>query len=79
MGIVSPGFFGRRGSGDTKLPPGQYLTHDFPVLSAGPTPRIDLAGWQFTVTTETPSPRAAAWRAKVVRLMRANAGTSAVW
>jgi hypothetical protein len=25
-----------------KLPPGQYLVHDFPVLSAGPTPRDGL-------------------------------------
>jgi DMSO/TMAO reductase YedYZ molybdopterin-dependent catalytic subunit len=34
------------------LPPGQYLTEDFPVLSAGPTPRIPLDAWEFTVTTE---------------------------
>jgi DMSO/TMAO reductase YedYZ molybdopterin-dependent catalytic subunit len=34
------------------LPPGQYLTTDFPVLSAGPTPRIPLDVWEFTVTTE---------------------------
>ena len=52
MGIVSPGFTGRRGSG-TDLPPGQYLTHDFPVLSAGPTPHIRTEHWEFTVTTET--------------------------
>lgn len=52
MGIVSPGFFGRRRSSDANLPPGQYLTHDFPVLSAGPTPRIDLDSWQFDVVTE---------------------------
>ena len=53
MGIVSPGFTGRpRGSGP-KLPPGQYLTHDFPVLSAGPTPRIPTERWELTVVTET--------------------------
>ena len=51
MGIVSPGFAGRRRSG-TELPPGQYLTRDFPVLSAGPTPRIPLDRWQFTITDE---------------------------
>ncbi|SNS61702.1 DMSO/TMAO reductase YedYZ, molybdopterin-dependent catalytic subunit [Asanoa hainanensis] len=62
MGIVSPGFFGRRGSGDTKLPPGQYLTHDFPVLSAGPTPRIDLDRWQFTVSTETGQRKQWSWK-----------------
>ncbi|TCC66501.1 sulfite oxidase-like oxidoreductase [Kribbella pittospori] len=51
MGIVSPGFTGRRRSAD--LPPGQYLTQDFPVLSAGPTPHIRTEHWEFTVTTET--------------------------
>ena len=52
MGIVSPGFTGRRRSG-ADLPPGQYLTRDFPVLSAGPTPHILPEHWEFTVTTET--------------------------
>ena len=35
-----------------QLPPGQYLTEDFPVLSAGPTPRIPLDRWEFVITTE---------------------------
>jgi DMSO/TMAO reductase YedYZ molybdopterin-dependent catalytic subunit len=52
MGIVSPGFSGRRRTKE-KLPPGQYLVHDFPVLSAGPTPRDGLRGWDFTITTES--------------------------
>jgi DMSO/TMAO reductase YedYZ molybdopterin-dependent catalytic subunit len=52
MGIVSQGFTGRR-SGGSNLPPGQYLTQDFPVLSAGPTPHIRTEHWEFTVTTET--------------------------
>jgi DMSO/TMAO reductase YedYZ molybdopterin-dependent catalytic subunit len=52
MSIVSPGFAGRRRDG-TELPPGQYLTHDFPVLSAGPTPHVLPEHWEFTVTTET--------------------------
>jgi DMSO/TMAO reductase YedYZ molybdopterin-dependent catalytic subunit len=52
MGIVSPGFTGRR-RGGTELPPGQYLTEDFPVLSAGPTPHILPEHWEFTITTET--------------------------
>jgi DMSO/TMAO reductase YedYZ molybdopterin-dependent catalytic subunit len=52
MGIVSPGFTGRRRGGDD-LPPGQYLTHDFPVLSAGPTPRVLPEHWEFTVANET--------------------------
>ena len=53
MGTVSPGFRGRRGRSSAELPPGQYLVEDFPVLSAGPTPRIDLDTWEFTITNET--------------------------
>ena len=43
--------FGRiRESGHPeRIPPGQYETHDFPVLSAGPTPRIQLENWTFTL------------------------------
>jgi DMSO/TMAO reductase YedYZ molybdopterin-dependent catalytic subunit len=52
MGIVSPGFSGRRREGP-QLPPGQYLTEDFPVLSAGPTPRVRTEDWQLAVTTES--------------------------
>ena len=48
---ISRGFRGRRSDADdaARLPPGQYLTHDFPVLSAGPTPRTRLEDWTFTV------------------------------
>jgi DMSO/TMAO reductase YedYZ molybdopterin-dependent catalytic subunit len=60
MSIVSPGFTGRRRSGPS-LPPGQYLTEDFPVLSAGPTPRVPLDRWEFTVTTETGQPYTWTW------------------
>ena len=49
MGIISKGFSGRRRVADLKLPPGQYLTTDFPVLSAGPTPHIPLDRWEFTI------------------------------
>jgi hypothetical protein len=47
--FVTRGFVGRRGSGaetdlSARTPPGQYLTRDFPVLSAGPTPRTPLDG-----------------------------------
>jgi DMSO/TMAO reductase YedYZ molybdopterin-dependent catalytic subunit len=52
MSIVSRGFRGRRLDSSQRLPPGQYLTNDFPVLSAGPTPRISLDDWEFTVVTE---------------------------
>ncbi|MDX3093126.1 sulfite oxidase-like oxidoreductase [Streptomyces sp. ME19-03-3] len=52
MSIISRGFHGRRPTSGHKLPPGQYETLDFPVLSAGPTPRIPREEWEFTVTTE---------------------------
>lgn len=50
MAVTSRGFSGRRSATDVKLPPGQYLTTDFPVLSAGPTPRVPLEQWEFTIT-----------------------------
>jgi DMSO/TMAO reductase YedYZ molybdopterin-dependent catalytic subunit len=52
MAIISRGFHGRPRAGDHRLPPGQYETHDFPVLSAGPTPRVDREDWTFTILTE---------------------------
>ena len=34
------------------LPPGQYEVRDFPVLSAGPTPRVPTESWELVVTNE---------------------------
>jgi DMSO/TMAO reductase YedYZ molybdopterin-dependent catalytic subunit len=59
--IVSRGFLGRRRTASADLPPGQYLTEDFPVLSAGPTPKIRLEEWQFALTTETGAVRKWSW------------------
>lgn len=49
--MATRGFFGRgRDSGtENRLPPGQSLTDDFPVLSAGPTPRVRIDDWTFTL------------------------------
>ena len=63
MGLISRGFSGRRRSSNADLPPGQYLTEDFPVLSAGPTPRVDLDDWELRVTTETGEVRRWDWAA----------------
>ncbi len=52
MSFVTRGFHGRRRDDDGRLPPGQHLTGDFPVLSAGPTPRIPLDEWELWVATE---------------------------
>ena len=48
---VSRGFRGRRQSPDlaARVPPGQHVTSDFPVLSAGPTPQTDLENWSFAL------------------------------
>ena len=32
-----------------RLPPGQYLTEAFPILSAGPTPHVRPEDWSFTL------------------------------
>jgi DMSO/TMAO reductase YedYZ molybdopterin-dependent catalytic subunit len=47
--FIARGFHGRRPAPGVRLPPGQYETRDFPVLSAGPTPRVSLATWDFTI------------------------------
>jgi DMSO/TMAO reductase YedYZ molybdopterin-dependent catalytic subunit len=60
-GPISRGFSGRRRS-SAAVPPGQYVTEDFPVLSAGPTPRRDLERWRFTVTSEAGERREWTWR-----------------
>ena len=53
MALVTRGFTGRRRDADPRLPPGQTLVSDWPVLSAGPTPEVDVAEWELTITTET--------------------------
>jgi DMSO/TMAO reductase YedYZ molybdopterin-dependent catalytic subunit len=58
---TSPGFVGKRRRVNGALPPGQYLTQDFPVLSAGPTPAISLDAWEFFVVSETGATRAWNW------------------
>jgi DMSO/TMAO reductase YedYZ molybdopterin-dependent catalytic subunit len=51
MAHISRGFRGKRGEARdrSRLPPGQYLTEDFPVLSAGPTPHTPLEDWTFSI------------------------------
>jgi DMSO/TMAO reductase YedYZ molybdopterin-dependent catalytic subunit len=61
MAVFSRGFTGRRHAADTTLPPGQYLTDDFPVLSAGPTPRIATDEWHFGVRSEDGQVRNWSW------------------
>ena len=52
MSPVSRGFRGRSrvSAEEGPVPPGQYVTKDFPVLSAGPTPHTPLPEWTFSIT-----------------------------
>jgi DMSO/TMAO reductase YedYZ molybdopterin-dependent catalytic subunit len=61
MAVISRGFGARRRESDPHLPPGQYLTADFPVLSAGPTPRLDTAQWEFSVLELDGTRRSWSW------------------
>jgi DMSO/TMAO reductase YedYZ molybdopterin-dependent catalytic subunit len=61
MNVFTRGFRGRRSDDDGRLPPGQYLTDDFPVLSAGPTPQVPVDRWAFTVRTESGEEHAWSW------------------
>jgi DMSO/TMAO reductase YedYZ molybdopterin-dependent catalytic subunit len=62
MAPISRGFRGRgRNVDPARTPPGQYLVGDFPVLSAGPTPRTPLAEWTFTIDGAVDVPRTWSW------------------
>ena len=54
--FISRGFKGRAREADQtrkeRVPPGQYVTEGFPVLSAGPTPRTPLERWDFSISGE---------------------------
>jgi DMSO/TMAO reductase YedYZ molybdopterin-dependent catalytic subunit len=50
-----------------RVPPGQYIEHDFPVLTAGPTPRIDPDDWFFRIDGMVAEPRE--WKAAELRAL----------
>jgi DMSO/TMAO reductase YedYZ molybdopterin-dependent catalytic subunit len=58
---VTRGFLGRRSAESSRIPPGQYLTRDFPVLSAGPTPHTPLDKWSFTLRGTVDEPVSWSW------------------
>jgi DMSO/TMAO reductase YedYZ molybdopterin-dependent catalytic subunit len=69
--FVTRGFVGRRDEGAAgplgdddhrgRTPPGQYLTTDFPVLSAGPTPRTPLDHWSLSIEGLVANPARWSW------------------
>ncbi len=61
--MVTRGFMGRQHPQQLaeRVPPGQYLTQDFPVLSAGPTPYVEHADWSFTLKSGVRPVRRWSW------------------
>src|SRR6266700_1767423 len=65
MSSVSRGFRGlrRASAGEAgRLPPGQYITEGFPVLSAGPTPHTPLGKWTFSITQGGETKKSWTWQ-----------------
>lgn len=58
---ISRGFFGHHDPRAVDLPPGQHLTHGFPVLTAGPTQLVSTEDWSFTITPENGKPKQWSW------------------
>jgi DMSO/TMAO reductase YedYZ molybdopterin-dependent catalytic subunit len=62
MPPFSRAFRGRRVDVDpARVPPGQYVTRDFPVLSAGPTPHTPLDEWSLTINGAVEEPVSWPW------------------
>ncbi|MEO8415440.1 MAG: sulfite oxidase-like oxidoreductase [Ginsengibacter sp.] len=62
MAFFNKGFGSKRNSGRTeRIPPGQYQARDFPVLSAGPTPRVPVSSWTFSLDGLVESPQQWTW------------------
>jgi DMSO/TMAO reductase YedYZ molybdopterin-dependent catalytic subunit len=63
MSFISRGFRGRRRDDvpASRLPPGQYVTDDFPVLSAGPTPVVSKEEWRLSIDGVVDRPKTWTW------------------
>jgi DMSO/TMAO reductase YedYZ molybdopterin-dependent catalytic subunit len=63
MAFISRGFKGKRrdAASSSRVPPGQHVVSDFPVLSAGPTPRVPLSEWTFSIVGEVDEPKVWTW------------------
>ncbi|MEA2234373.1 MAG: hypothetical protein QOD83_4189 [Solirubrobacteraceae bacterium] len=60
MALFSRGFSGGRRVPPEladRVPPGQYVEHGFPVLTAGPTPRVDPDEWGLRIDGMVAEPR----------------------
>jgi DMSO/TMAO reductase YedYZ molybdopterin-dependent catalytic subunit len=63
MPLISRGFRRRRAADvdPSRIPPGQYVVDDWPVLSAGPTPYTPLDQWTFSITGLVDKPVTWTW------------------
>jgi DMSO/TMAO reductase YedYZ molybdopterin-dependent catalytic subunit len=62
VSTFSRGFHGNRPTADaSRIPPGQHQVHDFPVLSAGPTPHTPVAEWSFAIRGLVTTPVSWSW------------------
>jgi DMSO/TMAO reductase YedYZ molybdopterin-dependent catalytic subunit len=63
-GFISRGFGGRRRAPEglaERIPPGQYYERGFPVLTAGPTPRVGPEEWRLRIDGMVGRPREWNW------------------
>jgi DMSO/TMAO reductase YedYZ molybdopterin-dependent catalytic subunit len=60
MALVNPGFQSPK-ERHGYLPPGQSEVHSWPVLTYGPTPRIDLQEWSLMIGGEVAQPVVLSW------------------
>jgi DMSO/TMAO reductase YedYZ molybdopterin-dependent catalytic subunit len=64
MPPISRGFRRRHAADpaqEGRVPPGQHVVSDFPVLSAGPTPHTPLDEWSFQLVGAIDEPRSWTW------------------
>ena len=61
--MLTRGFTGPQSRSELsdRIPPGQHLVDNFPVLTAGPTPRIEFADWTLTLKVGPRPVKAWSW------------------
>jgi DMSO/TMAO reductase YedYZ molybdopterin-dependent catalytic subunit len=63
-GFISRGFSRRRQVPEelaARVPPGQYVEQGFPVLTAGPTPRVETGDWRLRIDGMVDAPGEWSW------------------
>ena len=48
-------------AGRDRIPPGQYATQKWPVLTYGPVPRVDLEAWRLRLTGQVEAEASLTW------------------